>query len=66
MAEHFQLDLFPDTIDVGLLQSQVDAIKISTDKVRKSQFAKIGELKKVIIDLEERLTRLEKGICNGK
>lgn len=35
----------------------------SSDKVRKALFARHGEMQKRIDDLEERLKRMERGLC---
>jgi hypothetical protein len=59
-----QLDFFEkDTISE--LKTRMDAIELSATKCRRKQFAEIGELKKVVGDIVERLTILERNICQG-
>lgn len=66
-----QLDLF-QTYDVQLeaklrtVQALADKTKDSNDRVRKCQFAKIGELAKMCRDLDERMKIIERHICNGR
>jgi|WetSurMetagenome_2_1015567.scaffolds.fasta_scaffold1219918_1 hypothetical protein len=57
-----QLDLFEQDEDV-LLRKEIEKIKISTEKVRKSLFAKHGDLSKLYIELDHRLGILERYIC---
>lgn len=57
---------FWEQTQVEKLESQVSAMKASLDKIRKSQFAKIGEIKKQMLDLSERLEIIEKGLCSNK
>lgn len=61
-----QLDFFKSNEECELdsLRIQVLEIKKSSDKVRKSLFARNGELLKRISDQEERLAILERNICN--
>lgn len=59
-----QLDFFEkDTISE--IKSRMDAVEVSATKCRRKQFAEIGEIKKVITDLLERLIIIEKNICRG-
>lgn len=51
--------------NIEALEKSFEEVKLSCDKVRKSQFAKIGELNKKILDLESRLAILEANICKG-
>ena len=62
MATMFQLDLFEDT-DMSILKDRMDKVERSADKCRKKQFADIGELRKIVIDLEARLSIVERHIC---
>jgi hypothetical protein len=67
MAEIDQFDLFlplPDEIDY--VKGDVKEIKEALDRQRKSQFAKIGEIKKMQLDLLDRLEILERNICRSK
>lgn len=60
-----QLDFFKthEESRIDALEASFDKVKQSCDKVRKGQFAKIGELNKKIEDLEQRLAILERYIC---
>jgi hypothetical protein len=64
-----QLLLFPETLEASLLREVKElkeshkATRTSTEKVRKSQFAKIGELNKKFDDLCIRLDAIESGLC---
>jgi len=48
------------------ITEEMKAVKTTCDKVRKSNFASIGELKKKVVDLNERLAIIERNICRGK
>jgi len=61
-----QLELFDDRSEVDVLQDQVNELRKSQDKVRKSLFARHGELAKHYLELNERFEILEKIICKGK
>lgn len=60
-----QLDFWEET-EISILKAKVEKVEDSSNKVRKSLFAKNGELTKKINELEERLTLLERNICHGK
>lgn len=60
MAE--QLLLFPETEEERLLR-KIDEIKNSTEKVRKSLFAKHGELTKMYFQLYYEFETLKESIC---
>lgn len=60
-----QLDLFQD-IDISSLKEQVKSLKESNEKVRKSLFAKHGELSKNYLLLLSRLENLESRICKNQ
>ncbi len=64
----YQLDFFkePEESRMDALEKSFAIVKESCDKVRKGQFARIGELKKLIMDIDERLGIIEKNICMGK
>lgn len=67
MAKIDQFDLFlpiPDEIDFvkADLKEAVELIH----RVRKGQFAKLGELTKQYLEIRERLDMLEHNICRGK
>jgi predicted nuclease with TOPRIM domain len=59
-----QLLLF-DLTPQEKLRQDFDALKESTEKVRKGQFAKISANQKQINDVKERLEILERGICQS-
>ncbi len=66
MALHidFQYDLFeekPNELD--LVKIEIGRIKESGDKVRKGTYAEINRLKKMCLELEERLEIIERNIC---
>lgn len=63
----FQLDLFltEEQSEIASLRERIDAVETSTGKVRRSLFAKHGELNKKLLDLEERFSILERNICKG-
>lgn len=62
-----QLNFFEseETIINHQLRDQVKQLKASNDKIRKSLFAKNGEMQKKYDDLLARLEILERHICNG-
>lgn len=49
-----------------MLKTDVMSVKESNDKVRKSMFARHGELARKYMELHERLQILEKNICLGR
>lgn len=59
-----QQDFFTNT-DTNVLKEEVKQLKESNEKVRKSLFAKHGELAKSYLELLCRLQTLEKHICIG-
>lgn len=59
-----QLDFFADD-NITALKEEVKRLKDSNEKVRKSLFAKHGELAKNYLELLCRMEILEKHICNG-
>jgi hypothetical protein len=67
MAKIDQFDLFlpiPDELDFvkADLKEAVELIH----RVRKGQFAKLGDLTKMYLEVVERLDTLERNICKGK
>ena len=60
-----QLDFFEET-EMSILKQDVEDIRGSAAKVRKSLFAKHGELAKKYAELEIRLDILERNICQAK
>ncbi len=63
----YQLDLFksPEESRMDELEKSFAIVKESCNKVRKGQYAKIGELKKILIDMENRLSLIERNICRN-
>lgn len=63
-----QLDFFKtdEQCEIDALRHEVRDVKASGDRVRKKLFAENNKLNKSILDLEERISIMEKGICNGK
>lgn len=60
-----QFLLFPEPLE-GKLLREVAEVKESLNKVRKGQFAKIGQLRKDYDQLKEDLEIIKRGICQGK
>lgn len=66
MGKIDQFDFFlpiPDEID--FVKADVKDIRDALDRQRKSQFAKIGEIKKMQLEILERMEILERNICRG-
>lgn len=59
-----QLDLFEQD-EISEIRHRVNSIKDSQEKVRKSLFARNGELHKKYDDLLQRMEILEKYLCQG-
>ena len=57
-----QLDFFEDD-EVLRLRMEIEKVKVSNDKVRKSLFGKNGDLVKKYIELDERMKVIERNIC---
>lgn len=62
-----QYDFFQteEESEIECLRKQVEAISASSTKVRKGTYGKIGELTKLVNDLEERLAIIERNICRS-
>jgi septation ring formation regulator EzrA len=58
-----QLDFFKDVESEECLREEIARVKASNDKVRKSMFAKHGELAKLYVELDHRLNIIERNIC---
>jgi hypothetical protein len=66
MANIEQFDLFlPIPDDLDFLKADFKKVRDSAEKVRKKQFALIGEIKKMQIELTQRLEVIEHNICRG-
>jgi len=66
MAKIDQFDMFlpiPDEIDFVKADLQ-EAIEL-IHRVRKGQYAKIGEMMKMLLDMQDRLQMIERHICKG-
>lgn len=67
MAKIDQFDMFlPRPEEIDYVKSDVKEIRDALDRQRKSQFAKIGEIKKMQLEIIERLDLLERNICKTK
>lgn len=61
-----QLEFFATEVsEIDLLKTDVKSVRESNDKVRKSMFARHGELARKYMELHERLQILERNICTG-
>jgi hypothetical protein len=59
-----QLDFFPsDEGNLDHIKIEIKNVKESTDKVRKSLFARHAELMKKYLDLSDRMQIIERNIC---
>ncbi len=54
-----QLELFEPNDEISLLHREIAQMRISLDKQRKSQFAKINDLSKELIALKEELYKIK-------
>lgn len=63
-----QYDFFEDPRDseISALRKKLHDVEASGNKVRRALFAKDAEKTKILLDLQERLSILESGICKGK
>lgn len=60
----YQLDMFePPPTEVDILRAELIKVKESSDKVRRSLFARHGALQKKYDELNERMSIIEKNIC---
>lgn len=57
--------IFDEKIDLHFLQGEVKNVKESSDKVRKSLFARHAELARKYAELSDRLRILEHNICQS-
>lgn len=59
-----QLDLFPSWLeDEQSLATEVVRLRDQCEKIRKGQFAKIGEVRKMCTDLRHEFETLKSQIC---
>lgn len=68
--KHIQLEFFPEEFDYvegyKKLLKDVEGISEEWEKSRKSQFARIAELKKMYQEVAHELQILKLSICKGK
>ena len=57
-----QLD-FLERDEITVMNDRISQLKYSCEKVRKGQFAKIGDLQKKYDDLAARMEIIERNIC---
>lgn len=57
-----QLDFFEEE-EMSVLKAEFREVKDSCARVRRKQFAEIGELKRIVLDLVDRLEVIERNIC---
>ncbi len=61
-----QLDFFiKEKTEMDTLKEQLDHVRQSNEKVRKSIFVKHAELQKKYLELHERMQIIERNICNS-
>lgn len=65
MSKNIQLEFFIETREEKL-QREVEEIKESINKIRKGQFAKIGDLKKKYDELYADFEMMKSAICKGR
>ncbi len=62
-----QLDFFIEKkSELDYIRDDVKTVRESNDKIRKSLFARHGELARKYMDLHDRLQIIEKNICSNK
>ncbi len=61
-GNYVQLRLFPPTAEEVLI-ARVNELEQKLERQRKGQFAKIGRNDKLFRELEERVTIIERGLC---
>lgn len=64
MAKVIQLDFFEET-EISALKAEISDLRAALDRQRKSQFAKIGETKKIVEELVARMDVIERHICRN-
>ncbi len=67
MSVLIQYDFFQtkEESEIQALRNEVERLRFSADKVRKGVFARVGEVKKIQIDMEDRLLIIEKNLCKN-
>lgn len=63
-----QYDLFftKEECERDALDERMEKVEKSADKVRRKLFAENGALKKMVIDLSNRLEIIERNLCQGQ
>lgn len=62
-----QLEFFQDEqSEIDCIKSEVKDVKESSDKVRKSMFARHGELTRKYMELHDRLQIIERNLCRNE
>lgn len=51
--------------EIESMRKEIEKLRSSSEKVRKGVFARVGEVTKKQIDLEDRLNILESHLCKG-
>lgn len=59
-----QLELFEQD-EVTILRHKFNELKDSSDRVRKGQYAKLGDLQKKYDDLVNRMEVIERNLCQN-
>ncbi len=67
MGKIDQFDLFlPKPEEIDFVKSDLKETIELIHRVRKGQYAKIGEIKKMQIEMMERLDIIERNLCRGE
>ena len=61
-----QLEIFHEMTEMDMLREEVRLLRASNEKVRKSLYARHGELAKKYMDIHNRLQILEHYICRNR
>ena len=61
-----QLELFTEKSDLDFIRDDVNCVRESSDKVRKSLFARHAELAKKYLELHDRMQIIERNICRNE
>ncbi len=62
-----QFDLFQteEEAELSCIRKSIEAVKVSSDKVRRGTYARLNEISKDCIELKLRLEIIEQYICKG-
>jgi len=61
-----QLELFREKTVLDCIREDVNNVRSTSDKVRKSLYARHAELAKKYVELHDRMEIIERNICRGK